>query len=174
MDGPPRRKNPAIPAVPSTNDVASGIGPSWWAATAVEAYPRQTADVLLYPDTPSPTPPLWAVFRSSDPGWSWTSIANGTVNSQNLDTYGATGRRMTATGAIAAGSWATAWCPAYRPCLLGGYLGSGNAPFIGGGSYANTAQVFQQDGNCTVPGTGASYGGDGDGVWGRSASVYVR
>lgn len=150
--------------------VAAGTGNAWLAASVVDQIPWQR-EVLLYDSSTN-----WTRFTSNHADWKWSNVANGTVHTHTVDTYGVSAWSDGGTGYAAltdgTGCQPSASWPGY--CMLGGNEAVGWTVILGIGRYARGA--FTQDASCQALSDDwwGLYGGAGVGSWGQDGQVYIR
>jgi hypothetical protein len=112
------------------------------------------------------------VFRSSHAQWGWLTVANGSINSSSMTTYGVEGSSnggpfVTVNSIALAGNKGAV--------MLGGLQDDKNySPFIGIG--AQKTGTFSQDANCTATSSSLRgiFGGVLGGAWNVSAELLIR
>jgi hypothetical protein len=144
-------------------NVAGSAGTAWWAASEVTPL-FVDREVLLT------TPGAYTRYRSSNPAFTWASIADGTIGTSNVNAYNVEYKRhtMSAFAVLPLGG-----CNAVSgaDCLLGGHDGSWTH-MLGIGSH-NAAGTHDQVACQTAIGSawrGMLYGA----AWDRAGEVYIR
>jgi hypothetical protein len=141
--------------------VATGTGTAWWPAADVALLPFD--EVLVWDSASN-----YVRFKSTDPSWAWTAVANGTFNS------------FTHPGLVAARNTDSAFTGvksqgcSYQGCLLGGgYNDTGDWTILLGIG-ANAGGGFTQSPSCAPSGNRGIYGGALNGNWNQDGYAYVR
>lgn len=149
--------------------VKTGTGNAFLSATTVNTFTLATDDVLVNL-TAGPT-----VFTSSSPKWSWQSIADGTINANNVVDNGV--QASVANGAFATLKNNGIAAGKKGPSLLGGQMPDNKYTLVLG-TGAQGFGAFVQDASCTLQaGVGGVWGGTvlpSVASWGKPASVFVR
>jgi hypothetical protein len=149
--------------------VKTGTGNAFLSATTVNSFNLATDDVLVNL-TAGPT-----IFTSSSVDWRWQAIADGTINANNVVTYGV-------QAAVAGGAFVTLKNNGLAagkkgPSLLGGMTPDNKYTLVLG-TGAQGFGAFVQDSSCTAQaGVGGAWGGTAlpsVASWGKPASVFVR
>ncbi len=150
----------------SADDVKNGIPGTWLDATTVDTIGFLDGEVLATLDTG-----LHYRFQSSDSNWTWANIADGTINTSNLDGYAAQGRwsdESSWTALSNAGSGCTA---GNGPCMLGSRVGSAWTVMLGIGAFSSG--TFTQDSACAASSQGGLFDGRNT-SWNTSGAVFIR
>jgi len=149
--------------------VKTGAGNAFLPASTVNTFTLATDDVLVNLSA-GPT-----VFTSSSIDWRWQAIADGTINANNVLTYGV--QASVANGAFGALKNNGVAAGKKGPSLLGGVTLENKYTLVLG-TGAQGFGAFVQDAACNAQaGLGGVWGGTalvGAAKWANSASVFVR
>lgn len=149
------------------NTSGHGTGNAWMSAAQVSTLPFTDEEVLTrVSDT------VWERFTSTHASWTWTNVANGTINTKNVGNYAVQALRSTDGSFVSLGN--ATGCNQNNGCLLGGYRpgGSWNDTIIGIGSHSRGS--FTQDASCQSTAAPSNYLGTWKDGWQQAASIYIR
>lgn len=155
----------------SAEDVASGSGTAWLNPQTVDAL-AWSGEVLVRASS------SYTRFRSSDPLWSWSNIADATLHSNNVGEHNIEAWSDGRSGftALANGTGCQPSGGQDRSCLLGGHEAGAWTTVLGVGSY-NTRR-FEQDAECQSLGGShrGIYPGDSGstGSWNTAGTAWIR
>jgi hypothetical protein len=144
--------------------ISTSTGTAWLAPATVEAL-IEDDEVLI-----ASSATVWTRYRSDDPAFTWTAVADGRVGTNTNTDYGVLYQRHTDSGfsALPEGS-----CSAINgaDCLMGGYVGGQWTHLLGIGSHR--ADGAHDQATCQAS-TGSWRGMLYGTSWGRAGEVYVR
>lgn len=147
--------------------IIDGGAHAWLAASKVDTIPFD-GEVLLYDSASN-----WTRFTSSHADWSWSRIANGTINPNNVTSYNISSWSDNMSGYVTAstGTGCLAGSGANAHCLLG-VKEAGNtwSMILGIGAYSIGS--YTQTG--CQGNSGSYYGMYSGGSWGTDGEVYIR